>query len=88
MANPILQTIMQNQNPGSQVMMQAVGAMIRGESPQAFLQNLAKTNPQLQGLDLSGDLNKTAEDLYSKNGEDINQAKSSIKEKLSQFMAK
>lgn len=62
--------------------------MIRGESPQAFLQNLAKTNPQLQGLDLSGDLNKTAEDLYSKNGEDINQAKSSIKEKLSQFMAK
>ena len=61
--------------------------MIRGESPQQFLQNLARTNPQLQGLDLSGDLNKTAEELYAKNGEDINSAKSSLRDKISQFIA-
>lgn len=63
-------------------MMQAVGAMMRGESPQTFLQNLAKTNPQLQGLDLS-DINKAAEDLYTKNGQDINAAKNKINQFIS-----
>ena len=67
--------------------MQAIGAMLRGESPQAFLQNLAKTNPQLQGLDLTN-LDKTAQELCNKNGEDYNTAKASIKDKLSQFIAK
>lgn len=67
-------------------MMQAFGAMLRGESPQAFMQNLAKTNPQLQGLDLSN-LDKTAQDLCKQNGEDYNSAKSSIKDKISQFIA-
>lgn len=65
--------------------MQAVGAMIRGESPQQFMQNLAKTNPQLQGLDLSN-LDKTAEDLCNKNGEDYNAAKQSIRSRISQFI--
>ena len=63
-------------------MMQAVGAMMRGESPQTFLQNLAKTNPQLQGLDLS-DINKAAEDIYAKNGQDINAAKNKINQFIS-----
>lgn len=69
-------------------MMQAVGAMLRGESPQAFLQNLAKTNPQLQGLDLTKDLDKTAEELYSNQGKNYNQAKADIKAQVSQFMNK
>lgn len=69
------------------IMMQAVGAMIRGESPQQFMQNLARTNPQLQGLDLSGDLDKTAHELYDQKGEDYGSAKSSIKDKLGQFIA-
>jgi hypothetical protein len=42
-----------NQIPQNNIMMQAVGAMMRGETPQSFLQNLAKSNPALQGLDLS-----------------------------------
>lgn len=67
-------------------MMQAVGAMFRGESPQQFMQNLAKTNPQLQGLDLSN-LDKTAKELCEKNGEDYSSAKSSIRDKISQFIA-
>ena len=47
---------------------------MRGESPQAFLQNLAKDHPQLQGLDFSN-INKAAEDLYASKGQDINMAK-------------
>ena len=61
--------------------------MLRGESPQVFLQNLARTNPQLQGLDLTN-LDKTAQELCNKNGEDYNSAKASLRDKLSQFMAK
>ena len=61
--------------------------MIRGESPQQFMQNLARTNPQLQGLDLSGDLDKTAENLYKSKGEDYNSAKSGIQDKIGQFIA-
>ena len=68
-------------------MMQAVGAMIRGESPQQFLQNLARTNPQLQGLDLSNP-EAAAKELYEKKGEDYNSAKSSIRDKIGQFIVK
>lgn len=67
--------------------MQAVGAMLRGESPQSFLQNLAKTNPQLQGLDLNN-LDKTAKELCDKNGEDYNAAKASVKTQVDQLIAK
>ena len=68
------------------VMMQAIGAMIRGESPQEFLQNLAKTNPQLQGLDLSNP-QQTAKELCEKNGENFEQAKAEIMSKVSQSLA-
>jgi hypothetical protein len=68
-------------------MMQAVGAMMRGESPQSFLQNLAKTQPELQGLDLNNP-SQAAEKLYSDKGQDINAAKSSIMDKVSSFMKK
>ena len=44
---------------GNNLLMQAFGAMMRGESPQQFMQNLTRTNPQLQGLDLNN-LDKTA----------------------------
>ena len=58
-------------------MLQAVAAMIRGESAQSFMANLAKNDPRLKGLDLN-DLNKTAENLYNSQGKDINQAKQDI----------
>jgi len=83
--NPILQMLSGNQTPQNNIMMQAIGAMLRGESPQTFLQNLAKTTPELQGYDLS-DINKTAEKLYSEKGQDINAARSSIMEKVSSFI--
>lgn len=58
------------------VMMQAFGAMMRGESPRQFLQGLAQSNPQLQGLDLSN-LQQTAQQVCDSNGVDMN---SKIKE--------
>ena len=60
---------------------------MRGESPQSFLQNLAKSMPELQGLDLS-DPSKAAESLYAQKGQDINAAKASIMDKVSAFMKK
>ena len=51
-----------------------------------FLQNLAKTNPQLQGLDLTN-IDKTAKELCEKNGEDYNAAKASLRDKVGQFIA-
>jgi len=87
MVNPILQMLSGSQKPQNNIMVQAVGAMMRGESPQSFLQNLAKTMPELQGLDLNN-LDKTAEKLYQEKGQDINAAKSSIMEKISAFIDK
>lgn len=61
------------------MMMSALGAMMRGESPSAFLKNLANTNPQLQGLDLDN-LESTATALCQKNNIDMNQLASKITE--------
>jgi len=83
MQNPILNLLQGNQNQNN-ILMQAVAAMMRGESPQAFLQNLAKDHPQLQGLDFTN-INKTAEDLYASKGQDINTAKSKINSFISSF---
>ena len=85
--NPILQMLGGSQTPQSNIMMQAVGAMLRGETPQSFLQNLAKSNPELQGLDLNNP-SQAAEKLYADKGQDINSAKSSIMDRVSAFMKK
>ena len=84
MQNPILNLLQGSQSQNNNIMMQAVAAMMRGESPQAFLQNLAKDHPQLQGLDFSN-INKAAEDLYASKGQDINAAKSKINSFISSF---
>ena len=85
--NPILQMLGGSQTPQSNIMMQAVGAMLRGETPQSFLQNLAKSRPELQGLDLNNP-SQAAEKLYADKGHDINSAKTSIMERVSAFMNK
>ena len=61
------------------MMMRAMGAMMRGESPSDFLKNLASTNPQLQGLDLDN-LESTATALCQKNNVDMNQLADKIRE--------
>ena len=65
-------------NLGNPMMMQAMGAMMRGESPQAFLKNLANTNPQLQGLDLDN-LEGTAQALCQKNNVNMNELAEKIR---------
>ena len=51
--------------------------MLRGESAQEFMKNLARTDSRLKGLDLSN-LNDTAEKLYKSQGKDIDKAKQDI----------
>ena len=55
-------------------MLQAFGAMMQGQKPEQFLQNLTRNNPQLQGIGLSN-LQQSAENLYKSKGVDIEQAK-------------
>jgi hypothetical protein len=60
------------------IFMKAVGAMMRGESPQAFMQSLAKTNPSLGGIDLSN-LNGEAERICRERGIDPNKLTEQVK---------
>ena len=59
--------------------MQAIGAMMRGENPQTFMKNLANTNPALLGLDLDN-LEETARALCEKNNVDMNQLADQIRD--------
>lgn len=61
------------------MMLQALGAMMRGESPKDFLRNIANTNPQLQGLNLD-DLEGTAKALCEKNNVDMDELSNRIRE--------
>ena len=73
--NPLMMLTGNNSN----IMMQAFGAMMRGESPQQFLKNMANSNPQLQGLNLD-DLEGTAKALCDKNNVNMNQLADQIRE--------
>ena len=61
------------------MMMSALGAMMRGENPRSFLKNLANSNPQLQGLNLDN-LQETAKALCDRNNVDMNQLSDKIRE--------
>lgn len=61
------------------MMMQALGAMMRGESPTDFLKKLAGSNPQLQGLNLD-DLEGTAKALCDKNNVNMDELADKIKD--------
>lgn len=54
------------------ILMQAMGAALRGESPQDFIQNLARTHPQLRQYDLSN-LQQAAQQVCQQNGVDMQQ---------------
>ena len=63
---------------GNPMIMKAMGAMMRGESPSDFLKNLANTNPQLQGLDFDN-LEGTAKALCEKNNVNMEQLAEQIR---------
>lgn len=54
------------------LLMQAFGAALRGESPQQFMQNLANQHPQLRQYDLSN-LQATAQQVCQQNNVNPNQ---------------
>ena len=61
--------------------------MLKGESAQEFMKNLARTDSRLKGLDLSN-LNDTAEKLYKSQGKDIEQAKQDIIDNVNNMSTK
>ena len=63
------------------IMLQAFGAMMRGESPQTFMQNLARTRPELQGMDLT-DINGAAHKLCQERGIDEGKLTAEIKQAI------
>jgi len=78
MANPLM-GIFGGGNGG--LFMQAVGAMMRGESPQDFMRNLANTNPALRGIDLN-DINGSARRICQERGVDADKLAAEIKQKV------
>ena len=58
------------QPSGMNILMQAVGAFLRGESAQDFIKNLANTDPRLKKVDMN-DLYGSAQQLAKENGKDI-----------------
>ena len=65
----------------TQILMQAVGAYLRGDTPQDFLKKLARTRPELNGLDLD-DLEGTANRLAKENGTTVDQVAATVKQKV------
>lgn len=57
---------------GTSVLLQAVGAAMRGESPQAFMKRLANQHPQLKRMNLD-DLQASAQQLCQQQGIDPNE---------------
>lgn len=72
---------------GNNIMLQAFGAMMQGQKPEQFLQNLARNNPQLSGIDFSN-LQQSAENLYKSKGVDIEQAKKDEKAVIKESIEK
>lgn len=83
--NPLFNVLSGGGGGYMQVLMQAVGAAMRGESPEAFMKNLAQTNPQLKGLDMSN-LEGTARSLAQQKGADINQVAESVKNSINKLV--
>lgn len=68
-----------------QILMQAVGAYMRGETPESFMKGLAWTHPKLKGLDLD-DLEGTANKLARENGTTVDEVSKTVQQKLSRLM--
>ena len=77
MANSLLSLLGGSSSAGSAIIMQAVGAALRGESPQAFMQRLANQHPQLKRMNLD-DLQGTAQQLCQQHGVDPDEVARSL----------
>ena len=78
MANPLMSIFGGLGGGSGNLLMQAIGAFMRGESPQAFMQSLANSRPELGGIDLSN-LNGEAMRICRERGVDPNKLTEQIK---------
>ena len=78
MANPLMNIFSGIAGGGGNLFMQAVGAFMRGESPQDFMKRMAQSNPSLGGIDLSN-LNGEAERICRERGVDPGKLTEQIK---------
>ena len=85
--NNAVQMPVQNAATSPNILMQAVGAALRGESPQTFMQNLARQHPQLRQYDLSN-LQTTATQVCQQNGVNIQDTINQIDNTISPFINK
>ena len=71
------------------MLVQAFGAMMRGENPSDYLKRLAQTNPKFQemtqGMSLD-DLEGTATELYRQNNQDMDAAKNKLTDFAKSFI--
>ena len=85
--NTVAQMPVQNTASSPNILMQAIGAALRGESPQTFMQNLAAQHPQLRQYDLSN-LQATATQVCQQNGVNIQNTINQIDNAISPFINK
>lgn len=69
----------------AQIAMQAVGAALRGETPQDFLRGLANTRPELRGIDVN-DLEGSARKLAQQKGVDFDTVKSQAMGEIQKYL--
>ena len=80
MANPLM-SIFGGLAGGNNLFMQAVGAMMRGESPQDFMRSMANSRPELRGVDLN-DINGSARRICQERGVDADKLTEQIKAQI------
>ena len=82
MANPLM-SIFGNLTGGNNggIFMQAVGCMMRGESPRDFMRKLAETRPELRGMNFD-DINATAKRICQEHGVDADKLEAEIRAAL------
>ena len=67
------------------ILLQAVGAAMRGESPQAFMKRLANQHPQLKKMNLD-DLQGAANQLAQQNGINVEDVQRQLDEVINPFI--
>lgn len=72
-------------NGNTNVLMQALGAAMRGESPQAFMKKLASTDPRLKKMNLD-DLYGSAQKLAQEQGVNVDDVQRQIDSAFAPYM--
>lgn len=69
------------------ILFQAIGAAMRGESPQAFMKKLANSHPQLKRMNLD-DLMGSAQQLAQQQGVNIDDVTKQLDQQINPFINK